>query len=77
VAEVLVFEAAVTTKTPDVISHIDQIWAARLAEMEPSNAIRLADWQGRQFRDPVPVPPRREVAWLSVHGVESIRRLSA
>jgi len=54
-------------------SQVAQIWAARLAEQDTANACRLARWQARHYRDPVAVPPLKEVAWLSCPKVEPIK----
>ena len=54
-------------------SHVAQLWAARLAEQDSNNIARLAVWHSRLPRDPVPVPPRKEIAWLSIPNVQPMK----
>lgn len=61
--------------TTDTASHIEQIWAARLAEQSHANAHRLSIWQTRMSRDPVSVPEKPAVVFIATENVETIHML--
>lgn len=56
-------------------SHIEQIWAGRLAEQDDANAYRLAIWSARISRDPVAVPEKPAVVFIATENVETIHML--